>query len=161
MKNETKSPNTSQTNVQNSQLKVFEQNANYDSEVLSLDIKDVESQEPFNIHFEKEQKLNDSDVQCVCCGAVLSEDFAIWFRHRYYCCKECLPEETSRGYRLVCYNISLNKKGTLLYLNFEAEIIGGIGYLICTWKILIKVGYFYLGSRERNLIQYLIRFLFM
>jgi len=50
------------------------------------------------IHYEK--KENDLDVQCICCGALLSEEFAIWFRHRYYCCKECLPEETSRGYRL-------------------------------------------------------------
>ena len=30
-----------------------------------------------------------------------------------------------------------------------------------TQKILIKVEYFYLGSGQRNLIQYLIRFLFM
>ena len=52
-----------------------------------------------------EKKENDLDVQCICCGALLSEEFAIWFRHRYYCCKECLPEETSRGYRLVCYHL--------------------------------------------------------
>ena len=42
--------------------------------------------------------------------------------------------------------------------------LGGGGQLLSfdmTQKILIKVGYFYLGSLERNLIQYLIRFLFM
>lgn len=48
-----------------------------------------------------DKKQSELDVQCICCGAVLSEVFAIWFRNRYYCCKECLPEETSRGYRLV------------------------------------------------------------
>lgn len=52
--------------------------------------------------FDMEQDV-ESDVQCISCGAVLSEEFAIWFRHRCYCCKECLPEETSSGYRFVIF----------------------------------------------------------
>ena len=58
--------------------------------------------ENFVQHPDTNSKWGDIDVQCVCCRAVLSEAYAIWFRHRYYCCKECLPEETSRGMRLVC-----------------------------------------------------------
>lgn len=70
-------------------------NETYD-EASSLDA------ENFVQHPDTKAKWGDIDVQCVCCRAVLSEAYAIWFRHRYYCCKECLPEETSRGMRLVC-----------------------------------------------------------
>ena len=74
-------------------------------DIVSCDIPEAVSENiPQQVNsekLEKEQKFGDVDVECVCCGAVLSEEFAIWFRHRYYCCKECLPEETSRGYRLV------------------------------------------------------------
>ena len=71
-----------------------------DSEVLSNPEPNAENvQKCDDLHCDKKQ--GELDVQCICCGAVLSEEFAIWFRNRYYCCKECLPEETSRGYRLV------------------------------------------------------------
>eukprot|EP00794_Sanderia_malayensis_P004568 gene4568-5165_t len=63
-----------------------------DSLIISEDIS--------NSSVERKKKSNDVDVDCVCCRAVLSEEYAIWFRNRYYCCRECLPEETSRGYRL-------------------------------------------------------------
>ena len=66
-----------------------------------MEIDEVNIDEASTGSLDKQRKWGDIDVECVCCGAVLSEAYGIWFRHRYYCCRECLPEETSRGYRLV------------------------------------------------------------
>ena len=77
-----------------------EQSHSYDSEELSNPGINTEYVQKCDA-IDGDKKQNDLDVQCICCGAVLCEEFAIWFRHRYYCCKECLPEETARGFRLV------------------------------------------------------------
>ena len=49
----------------------------------------------------KVKNLGSNTMSCFKCGSIFETRYAIIFTQRFYCCRECLPEETTRELRLV------------------------------------------------------------
>ena len=50
---------------------------------------------------DKVKNLGSNTMSCFKCGSIFETRYAIIFTQRFYCCRECLPEETTRELRLV------------------------------------------------------------